>query len=157
MSTTNAAPGAPPAAPADVPAAGFTGLDEYVRTIIALAIGLGGMAIIIAFWALRPVSEAEALSSVMTGLMGSVLGYYFGAHGKAKSDKAADDARSSAAAIEKTRNKVLAQVSSATAKLMVTGTPAGGTQLRPQAAGQKTPIDDAISDLNAALIILNPP
>jgi len=67
-------------------------LDEYVRTIVAGLVVFIGVPAILVFWIYRPVADAQAFSTVMTGILGVVLGYYFGSHGKATSDASAKDA-----------------------------------------------------------------
>lgn len=162
MTATATATGTPPSAPASSPAALTTGLDESVRTIIALAIALGGLTVIIGAWALRPVSDAEAVSSVMTGLMGGVLGYYFGASGKAKSDSTADKATAKAdattrdAAARSDRAKAAAmgaatKIAEARGKLKVVGASGGGVQIRAETATRNTAEEAAMADLDDAI------
>lgn len=140
------------------PPVGTTPLDDTVRTIVALAIVFVGLIVIVGAWALRSASDAEALSSVMTGLMGGVLGYYFGASGKAKSDADADKAKASEKATTTRAGNALAKLAEAKGKLKVTGTHTGGVVIREKVSGApKDPIDAAIHDLEEATSALNPP
>ena len=67
-------------------------LDDYVRTAVAGLIVFIGVPAILVFWIYRPVADAQAFSTVMTGVLGVVLGYYFGAQGKSTSDASAKEA-----------------------------------------------------------------
>jgi hypothetical protein len=129
-----------------------TPLDDAVRTIIALVVGVGGAALIIAFWVYRSSTDAQAVSSVMTGLMGGVLGYYFGASQKSKSDVAADTANAKADKAKTAAGKALAKVAEAKGKLkVIAGGAGGGLKVRSAPpGGSATPEDDALADLEQA-------
>lgn len=99
---------APPAPP---------GLDDYVRTVIACTIVFGGLITIIAVWAYRPVTDAQAFSTVITGLIGGVLGYYFGASGKQKSDSTAQAATTKVETMQTAVRKAHARVAEAKGRL----------------------------------------
>lgn len=51
--------------------------SEAVRSILAYAVVAGGMLLLGLAW-LTGAANAERLAAVLAGLMGLVLGYYFG-------------------------------------------------------------------------------
>lgn len=63
-------------------------LGEIVRAILALTIVLGGFVFIWVAWGTRSLDDARGIATLMAGLMGAVMGYYFGARGVDHAEKA---------------------------------------------------------------------
>ena len=71
----------------------LSSLAEWVRSALAIFVVFFGLAIIAYAWGLRGISDAKELSAVLLGMVGIVLGYYFGSKGV---DKAQDIAKQEA-------------------------------------------------------------
>ncbi|HYA57637.1 MAG TPA: hypothetical protein VEH57_04135 [Thermoplasmata archaeon] len=56
-------------------------VDDWTRSIIGIGIAFASLATIILAWTYRSTADAQAISAGMTALVGSILGYYFGAKG----------------------------------------------------------------------------
>jgi hypothetical protein len=108
--------------------------DDFVRTIIALGVTIIGLVALVSFWVFRPVTDAQAFSTVVVGLMGTVLGYYFGANGKQASDIAAQTATAKATGataqaqkahirVTEVRARLQAQKGTSSARIVGTGAP----------------------------------
>jgi hypothetical protein len=83
-------------------------IDDWTRSIIGIGIAFASLSAIILAWTYRSTTDAQAISAGMTALVGSILGYYFGAKGvdaaqgnaadqtakKAKTEAAADQYQS---------------------------------------------------------------
>jgi len=68
-------------------------MDDWARSIIGIGIGFGCAITLILAWAYRSVPDAQAISASMTAIIGTILGYYFGAKGvDAAQNNAADQA-----------------------------------------------------------------
>lgn len=126
-------------------------MDDYVRTIIAFAIVFSGLVTIIAIWVYRPIADAQAFSTVMTGLIGGVLGYYFGASGKQKSDSNAQTASEKVERIQSAARKAQARVAEAKGRLKAERAMQGRPSVTAAAAGPSDlPQDGPIHDLEEA-------
>jgi hypothetical protein len=82
-----------------------------------LAVTVIGLVALVSFWIFRPVADAQAFSTVVVGLMGTVLGYYFGANGKQASDVAAQTATAKAAGSNAQAQKAHIRVTEVRARL----------------------------------------
>ncbi len=65
---------------------------EAVRGAIAIYIVFVGIAVIIWAWYLRGVAEAESVAAILAGIIGIVMGYYFGRHGVDRAQTLAEEA-----------------------------------------------------------------
>ena len=138
-------------------------MDEWTRTIIAGVIVIVGLGIIVWGWAFFNSTNAGTITTAMTGMIGVVLGYYFGSSGKDKADKAAADATTKAdkatkdSVDESTRKKALAaqaiaKVARTQGRFQVVGPPGGVPQARIRKEGPPaTPEEAAVSDLQDAV------
>lgn len=70
-------------------------LPEVVRSFIAIFVVTFSLFFILIAWAVRGIGDAERLATILAGILGLVIGYYFGKEG-------VDDARAAATKAEKT-------------------------------------------------------
>jgi hypothetical protein len=71
---------------------------EWVRSVLAIAVAGVGFLAILLFAIYRSLADAETLAGVISGMVGAVLGYYFGSKG-------VDSAQSNAANQSSMRGK----------------------------------------------------
>jgi len=67
-------------------------LPEIVRSYIAVFVVTITFLFIIVAWAARGVGEAERIATILAGILGLVIGYYFGKEGVDQARAAAEDA-----------------------------------------------------------------
>lgn len=136
----------------------MSGLDDWTRTVLAYLVGFGGLAFIVVAWALvawghLTSTEAATIMSAIIGLMGIVLGYYFGSNGKDKADQAAADATSKTDSIKSGAAKVNGSVQRALVILKAAGFEAGTHRLAANSEGiaaSKSAVKD-LEDASQAL------
>jgi len=117
--------------------------DDYVRTAIALTVTVIGLVALVSFWIFRPVADAQAFSTVVVGLMGTVLGYYFGANGKQASDAAAQTATAKSAKSSAQAQQAHIRVTEVRAMLQAQK---GMSRARTAVEGVAGPIESGASD-----------
>ncbi len=69
-------------------------MPEYVRSTIAIFIIVVGLTFITALAIFQTPADAEEYASLVSGLMGAVVGYYFGVKGGETAAKAVSDTAS---------------------------------------------------------------
>ncbi len=67
-------------------------LAEWIRGILALFVVIGGLIIIFAFYWSKSADQAKDVATIVSGMIGLVLGYYFGTKGVENVVKAANNA-----------------------------------------------------------------
>ncbi len=68
---------------------GWGSLSEVVRSYIAIFVVTFGLLFLLIAWAARGIEDAERVATIIAGILGLVIGYYFGKEGV---DKAREDA-----------------------------------------------------------------
>src|SRR5208337_4587590 len=96
------------------------------------------------------VTDAQAFSTVVTGLMGTVLGYYFGANGKQASDVAAQTATAKATATTAQAQKAHIRVTEVRARLQAQKGPMTSRAVAAEAPG--SPETGVADEIVAALM-----
>lgn len=64
---------------------------DAVRSILAYLVVPPGLFLIALMFAFRPATDAEHVAAILVGLIGGVLGYYFGSRGVDQFQKIADE------------------------------------------------------------------
>ena len=71
-------------------------LAEWIRGILALFVVIGGLIIIFAFYWSKSADLAKDVATIVSGMIGLVLGYYFGTKGVENVVRAATNAEEAA-------------------------------------------------------------
>ncbi len=71
-------------------------LAEWIRGILALFVVIGGLVIIFAFYWSKSAELAKDVATIVSGMIGLVLGYYFGTKGVENVVRAATNAEEAA-------------------------------------------------------------
>src|SRR5687767_9648932 len=78
---------------------------RYVRRSLALGIVLGGILVVLAAWIWRGSAESKELTAFLVGIIGIVVGFYFGRQGvDAAQDKATHEAADKSRAAQELAN-----------------------------------------------------